>query len=333
MPLLAKPFLPIVADVADLHFRMAQRADLPALCSMINVCNRADDIPQVVEVQELTEEVDDAGDPTTDVRLATLESELVGYVRTMHLPSNERLERCYLIGSVHPDHRGRGIGRELMTWAVQRATEQLRSSNNPLEKYLRVELHESAGAARSLFNRLGFREARQFEELLRPLTELPAFLEPPGVRIVPWPDDRDEEVLLVKNAAFADHWGSTPTPLHMWTSWVRGFGSYVEQSFVALDDEDRVVAYSLNHRTPADDEILGRRDGWIDNLGTLPEWRGRGIASALIVRSLHAFATAGLTHASLGVDKDSLTGAIRLYKSLGFVVNRAHSTMEIALEG
>jgi len=48
---------------------------------------------------------------------------------------------------------------------------------------------------------------------------------------------------------------------------------------------------------------------------------------------MHAFAEAGLTHASLGVDKDSLTGAIRLYKSLGFVVNRAHSTMEIALEG
>lgn len=113
---------------------------------------------------------------------------------------------------------------------------------------------------------------------------------------------------------------------------VRGFGSYAEQSFIALDDNDRVVAYSLNHRTPADDEFIGRRDGWIDNLGTLPEWRGRGIASALIVRSLHAFDAAGLTHASIGVDGDSLTGAVRLYKSLGFITNRAHSTLEIALE-
>lgn len=312
---------------------MAARSDLPALCTLLNTCNRADDIPQVVELQELEEELDDAGDLTTNLRVADLDGELVGYVRTMHIPSDERLERCYLIGSVHPAHRGRGIGHELMLWAIERGAEQLRSSGNPLDKYLRIELHESAVDARRLFERLGFREARQFEELLRPLTDLPAITEPAGVRILPWPDDRDEEILLVKNAAFADHWGSTPTPLQSWKSMVRGFGSYVERSFVALDDNDRVVAYSLNHRTPADDEMLGRRDGWIDNLGTLLEWRGRGIASALIVRSMHAFADAGLTHASLGVDKDSLTGAIRLYKSLGFVVNRAHSTMEIALEG
>ena len=318
--------------MADLHYRMAERADLQALCSLINVGNRADDIPQVVEVQELTEELDDAGDLTANVRLAVLDTELVGYVRTMHLPSDERLERCYLIGSVHPAHRARGIGRALMEWAIERGTAQLRSSNNALDKYLRVELSESAVPARRLFHRLGFREARQFEELLRPLTDLPPLTEPVDVRIVPWPDDRDEEILQVKNAAFADHWGSTPTPLHSWKSMVRGFGSYVEQSFIALNDDDRVVAYSLNHRTPADDDIVGRRDGWIDNLGTLPEWRGRGIASALIIRSMHAFAADGLTHASLGVDKDSLTGAIHLYKSLGFVLNRAHSTLEIALK-
>ncbi len=323
--------MPNVAHVADVQYRMAERADLPALCSLINVGNRADDIPQVIELQELTEELDDAGDLTANVRLAVIDTELVGYVRTMHLPSDERLERCYLIGSVHPDQRARGIGRSLMAWAIGRGTAQLRSSNNALSKHLRVDVHESAVSARRLFDRLGFREVRQFEELIRPLTELPPFHEPVGVRIVPWPDDRDEEILRVKNAAFADHWGSTPTPLHSWNSMVRGFGSYPEQSFVALNAGDRVVAYSLNHRTPSDDEILGRRDAWIDNLGTLPEWRGRGIASALIIRSMHAFATAGLTHACLGVDKDSLTGAIRLYKSLGFVVNRAHSTMEIAL--
>ena len=326
----ARP-LRIVADMSDVYYRMVERSDLAALCPLINVGNRADDIPQVVTLQEVTEELDDAGDLTANVRLAVLDTELVGYVRTMHLPSDERLERCYLIGSVHPDHRGHGIGRALMAWAIDRGTAQLRTSNSALGKYLRVDLHESAVDARRLFDRLGFHDVRQFEELLRPLTDLPPLREPVDVRIEPWPDDRDEEILQVKNAAFADHWGSTPTPLHSWKSMVRGFGSYTEQSFVALDDDQRVVAYSLNHRTPADDEILGRRDGWIHNLGTLPEWRGRGIASALIIRSMHAFAAAGLTHASLGVDKDSLTGAIRLYKSLAFVVNRAHSTMEIAL--
>ena len=323
--------LPNVVGMPELTFRMAERADVPAICALTNAANRADGTPQVVSVDELLEEFDDAGDLTTDVQLALLGDELVGYVRALNFPSDELWERCYLIGTVHPDHRGQGIGRTLMTWAIERGTALLRSSDNALPKYLRAELHESAVATRRLFESLGFRDVRKFEELLRPLTDLPPVNDPAGVRIVPWPEDRDEEIRLVKNTAFADHWGSTPTPANRWQSWVRGFGSFPEHSFIALDQADRVVAYSLNHRYAADDEVIGRRDAWIDNLGTLPEWRGRGIASALIVRSLHAFAAAGLTHASIGVDSDSLTGAIRLYKSLGFVTNRSHSTLEIAL--
>ena len=73
-----------------------------------------------------------------------------------------------------------------------------------------------------------------------------------------------------------------------------------------------------NARYEADDEVTGRRDGWIMTLGTLAEWRGRGVASALISASLDAFAAAGLTHAALGVDSSSPTGAARLYRSLGF---------------
>ena len=134
--------------MSDVYYRMAKRSDLTALCSLVNVANRADDIPQVVDLRELSEEVDDAGDLTVNVRLAVLDAELVGYVRTMHLPSDERLERCYLIGSVHPDQRGRGIGRALMAWAIDRGSAQLRSSNTALNKYLRIDLHESAVATR-----------------------------------------------------------------------------------------------------------------------------------------------------------------------------------------
>ncbi|MCE9621840.1 MAG: GNAT family N-acetyltransferase [Actinomycetia bacterium] len=313
-------------------YRMAERADLPALCALINAAHRADGTPQVLSLEELTEDLDDSGDLTSDVRLGLLGNELVGYVRALHFPSDELWERCYLVGTVHPEHRGNGIGRTLMAWGVECGTALLRSSTNEFPKYLRVELHESSVDARHLFERLGFRDVRKFEELLRPLTKLPPVQEPVGVRIVAWPGDRDEEIRDVKNKAFADHWGSTPTPANKWKTWVHGFGSFPEQSFIAVDEANHVVAYSLNHRYPADDEILGRRDGWIMNLGTLPEWRGRGVASALIVRSLHAFAAAGLTHASIGVDSDSLTGAVRLYKSLGFTTNRSHTTLEIELE-
>jgi ribosomal protein S18 acetylase RimI-like enzyme len=159
---------------------------------------------------------------------------------------------------------------------------------------------------------------RWFEELRRPLTDLPPPGEVDGITIVPWPDERDDELLSVRNAAFADHWGSTPISPATWNDHTHGFGSRPDLSFIAVDADDRAVGISVNARYEADDEVTGRRDGWIMTLGTLAEYRGRGIASALIVASLHAFAAADLTHAALGVDSDSPTGAARLYRALGF---------------
>jgi mycothiol synthase len=178
---------------------------------------------------------------------------------------------------------------------------------------------------------MGFTSVRWFEELLRPLGDLPERRNVDGVRIVAWPDDRDDEIRGVKNIAFADHWGSTPTSEHHWQKMVRGFGGRPDLSLVALDAAGAVVAHCLCKRYPADDELLGRRDGWIDNLGTLPGWRGRGIASALVIDALHRFAADGLTHASIGVDADSPTGAAGLYRSLGFVPQQRSVTHEIVL--
>jgi ribosomal protein S18 acetylase RimI-like enzyme len=56
------------------------------------------------------------------------------------------------------------------------------------------------------------------------------------------------------------------------------------------------------------------------------------VASALIAASLKTFATAGFTHAMLGVDADNPTGAHRLYKALGFERERRSITHQIEVE-
>ena len=112
---------------------------------------------------------------------------------------------------------------------------------------------------------------------------------------------------------------------------VRGYGARPDLSVVALDADGAVVAHCMCSRYPEDDALLGRSDGWVSYLGTLPQWRGKGLASALIIESLHRFAADGLTHASIGVDADSPTGAARLYRSLGFEPNQRSITHEIVL--
>jgi mycothiol synthase len=83
-----------------------------------------------------------------------------------------------------------------------------------------------------LFERLGFVSVRWFDELLRPLTDLPPMAAVPGLRIVPWDDDRFEDILSAKNEAFLDHWGSSPISAEMWRHHIEGFGARRDLSFM-----------------------------------------------------------------------------------------------------
>lgn len=303
--------------------RAAAAADRPAVRDLIAAANEFDGVPLAITLEEVEQDLDDEDVVlATDTRVAVDgDGALIGYAFTFHIPSDANEERCYVFGDVHPSWRRRGVGGALMTWAVERASEQLLASDHDLPRSIRIDAYDYCEADHRLAARHGFVPVRYFEELLRPLTDLPPEPSPgviAGLRIVPWPVDRSEEIRAEKNAAFADHWGSTPTSPSNWQEMTRGHGAFLDASFVCVDADDRIVAHCLNSRYPEDDGLLGRSDGWISSLGTLREWRGRGVASALIASSLHAFARAGLTHASIGVDSDSPTGAARLYRALGF---------------
>ncbi len=286
----------------------------------------------MLSLDEVEEELDDEHVVLeSDTRVAEIDGEIAGTCWAYHLPSETKEERCYVIGEVDPAYRGRGAGRELLAWGVGRATELLTSSANDLPKFIRVDAFDFIEDAHRLYARMGFEPVRYMEELLRPLDDLPPLRDVDGIRIVPWPDGRDEEIRLEKNAAFADHWGSTPTSPEHWKTVVHGYGSRLDLSYVALDGDDNVVGHCLNKRFPEDDELIGRSDAWIDSVGTLADWRGRGIATAMMIRSLHAFAADELTHASIGVDSANPTGAAELYRNLGFEPNQRTITHQIQI--
>jgi mycothiol synthase len=319
--------------MTTIELRPIDADELADILALVRRAQRADGVPQVAQLDELEEELDDEHVVlATDTRVALLDGAIVGYAYTYHLPSDTSEERCYIFGDVDPDARRRGVGTELMRWAIPRAEEQLRSTDRDLPRFIRTDRYDYIEGAHALYASMGMVPVRYMEELLRPLDDLPTVLTVEGLRIIAWPDDRDEEIRHAKNAAFQDHWGSTPTSEHHWEQSVRGFGARPDLSFIAVDSDNRVVGHCLNKRFEDDDELIGRRDAWIDNLGTVREWRGRGLASALIAHSLHAFAAAGLSHASIGVDSDNPTGAAQLYRRLGFQPHQRSITHQIQLQ-
>ncbi len=62
---------------------------------------------------------------------------------------------------------------------------------------------------------------------------------------------------------------------------------------------------------------LGGRNGSVQNVGVLPEFRGMGLGRALMLKSLRGFQAAGCRTASLEVTARN-SAAVELYRTLGF---------------
>lgn len=305
--------------------------DAATIHSLVRRAEVHDREPLVTPLEEITELFDEPHlDPERDIRLASVDDVPVAWGRVWHQPSGERQERAYLFGTVDPDWRGRGIGRLLFAWQVERARELLAAYDHSLPRFLRTSAWDWLTDAHHLYERFGFEPVRWFDELLRPLDPPLERREVPGVDIVAWRPDRSDEVRRLHNEAFADHWGSTAIGPEPWVQQLTGYGSRLDLSVLALAG-DRVVGYSINETYPEDEELLGRRDGWIGKLGVERSFRGRGIASALIAASLDNFRRAELTHASLGVDADNPTGAHRLYTRLGFQLETRSITHQLEM--
>lgn len=313
----------------SISLRPLQTDDLPRLAEVFANSFASHGHTVVTTAEELSEELEPPYcTMSTDAVVALENGHIIGGAYTLYLPASEREERCYIEGKVDPDACGRGAGRALLDWGLSRASVLL-AHDSGIPRVIRVNVPDQDHAVGTLLHARGLRPVRWFSTLLRPLDDEPRTTDPSGIRIIVWDPDRSSETLAVSNTSFVDHWGSAPMLPEGWTQRTAGFGAHPGTSFMALDG-DRVVAFLTSHRYEVDDEAIGMRIGWINHLGTLPGYRRRGIASALIARALSAYAAEGWTHAALEVDNDNPTGARGLYHSLGFEQWRGAVTWEKA---
>jgi mycothiol synthase len=247
---------------------------------------------------------------------------VVGY-GTVMAPRNFRgAYAVYLEGRVRPDVRERGVGRALLGWQLARGDE-VHAERQPGETArLTVLVLEHMSSLESLARRAGLEPSRWYRQMQRGLTELPEPREVAGVALVPFTWDRDDEVRRAHNAAFTEHHGSAERDPDAWTSMFTGQRAFRPDLSVLAVEDDAVVGYVLAYEWEADTLATGVRETHFGQIGVLPHARGRGLASALVAQALRAGAEQGCARAGLEVDTENVTGALRLYESLGFATVR-----------
>ena len=309
--------------------------DLEVMAAISTAWNKHFHVP-IVDTAELFDE--ELSEPlvlrSTDVRVATIDNQSVGYVYTYHLASDTHDQRCYVFARVLPEFLSRGVGSELTAWGAKRAEQKLREGPDVGKKYLRADAPMFDVDAHRIFTDVGMVPVRWFAEMRAAVGDVPKPVQVDGITIVDWDAVDDNELHRVKNEAFADHWGSVPDDDFRWSQLTTGVSARRNLSCAAVDARGDVVGLVLTHRFPDDDvEVDGRveRVGWVDKVATLQSWRGRGVASALISNVVERYQQDALTHAGLYVDSDNPTGAVSVYEKLGFRTTRRSVTYEVVI--
>ncbi|WP_245851124.1 GNAT family N-acetyltransferase [Brachybacterium vulturis] len=313
--------------------------DAPALTALLNRIDAADDLGEPAEIPSIRELLTMPGlDLERDTLAVRDEEALIGFtVVDVHtsLDRDERV-RCQLMGGVDPSRRRQGLGASLFAWAEERAA-QLAAERHSAEAEAvfraaggrdpDLDAGEDApltggAGVRPLLESRGYRRARSWLVMLRELpgAALPE-IEREQVRVSAPADEDSEATRLAHLAAFADHWGSAPVSAERWNRWWFSHTARRELASIALDADGTVLAYVI-----ASEDKPGVLH--IALVGTRPEARGRGLARAVLARTLAAAAETGYASAELEVDAESLTGATRLYDALGFARDAVYATFE-----
>jgi mycothiol synthase len=330
------PGCPPLPDISGATWRPLTEDDAAAYTGLCESCRVADSGLEVMTEEIARRELADPHAPpaTNTACVVANDGRLLAYAAVLERLEGARARHVFLWGLTHPDHRGRGIGTALVGWADARGREILATQPAGLPRLLEAFRGEEAADAIDLHRRFGFRPVRWYHDMRRYLRE-PIPPEPglPGLRIVAFEPAWAERLRLAHNEAFADHWGSEPQQPDVFErDFVGDPRVRADLSFLVLDGDD-LAGYTISYVAEDDWAATGVKEGWIGQLGVRRPWRRRGIATALLVRSMAAFRAAGLEAASLGVDTENPTGAVGIYERVGFRPYRRFVRLAKGLDG
>ncbi|MEH0931943.1 GNAT family N-acetyltransferase [Micromonospora sp. CPCC 205558] len=261
-----------------MRIRVAQPDDAPGVVAL-----RATVFPYLVRGVESTRKMIAEPPPEEDwtAFVAEVDDQVVGWVSAERIGNTSMADVGGInLLHVHPEHRQRGIGSALLA----AATDYLRPLG--IRRVRATAQPEALPFAR----RHGYEPSREVRYSALDLNLAPALPDPPpGVKLHPIVDVDPHLLYTADVASAVDEPGDVPVDSKSYQSWQYDVWDNLgldKTASIAAEIDGAVVAFSLV-----------KRDGdrmWSDYTGSVPAYRGRGLARLAKTAALHRAAANGV---------------------------------------
>jgi mycothiol synthase len=272
-------------------------------------------------------------DPSASARLVLDSgSALVGAGLVFHRDPHVTVRGWGLVDNAH---QRLGIGTSLHQWILERADAAVAMAPANARVIICQQTFDKDTAAEMFLRRAGYTKTRHYCRMLVEFDAPPEVPQwPEG--IVPDTFDPNRDLLaaaLASREAFQDHFGfvasSIETELEQTRHYIDSDPDFEPMLwfFARAVNDGAVVGLCLCAPADAGD----RTTAYVQNLGVRPAWRRRGLGRALLLHAFGQIHRRGIGKVALHVDMQSLTGATRLYESVGMWVDGLSHEYELEI--
>jgi ribosomal protein S18 acetylase RimI-like enzyme len=192
----------------------------------------------------------------------------------------------------------------------------------------RLFIPSRAEWARGAATQAGFEPVRAIGHMLLPAdAPTPASPAMPGLTVRSIRKGEDQRVLDALNRAWAGTWNFVSITFEMLERDLQG---QREGMLLCVDASDRIVATCHAVFDATDLNPDGNPRAWISNLTVDPDFRGQGIARAMLAGGIAQLRSRGASSITLGVDAND-PAPFNLYRSVGFTIASSLEAWDKAL--
>jgi len=318
------PNAPAIPGLSFRGFRGEQ--DYANILAVIEGSKQADQVERSDTLENVTQYYTHLNncDLYKDMLFIEVENKVVGYTRVEWFVNSDGEWLGFNLAFLLPEWRRKGLGKVMLRFNERRlreiAAEQIRDGTLDADgvRYFETYADNGETGKRALFLEEGYEAVRYGFDMVRPLSDpVEVTPLPEGIEVRPAQPEHYRVIWEAAEEAFLDHWNSVPGTETDYQRFLT-YPNFDPSLWKVGWDGDQVAGSVLNFVNADENEEYLRKRGYTEGISVRRPWRKRGLATALITRSLKMFQEMGMTEAALAVDAQNLSGALWLYESVGF---------------